>query len=201
MKICQSGGMKRKFLALCLILMGTSSCGYTLRGNTRPVFDRYGIKTLYIPPVKNESYKAGAEITLYNAMRKQWARGGYVQIIDDPHLADATLSATIVDASYSPSAITTADQLQGNNTGPNTVQVASSYDVTLRVRFNLKEMKTGKTLWGDTIVRDKNFAATTFLGTLGSTSALINDSDFERTLSDMSVALVSDAEELINSIF
>jgi hypothetical protein len=39
------------------------------------------------------------------------------------------------------------------------------------------------------------------MGTLGSTSALINEGEFERTLSDLSVNIATDAEESINSIF
>ncbi len=191
-----------KFLIPVLFLaFGLSSCGYTLRGSSRPFFAKHGIKVLYVPPVKNQSYKAGAEITLYNALRKKMAQGGYVSVIGDANLADATLSAIVMDASYVPAAITTADQIAPLGSGPNSVQIASSYDVTLKVVFILSENKTGKTLWRDVLRREKTFAATTYIGPLGSTSALINDSDFERTLTDLSVGICEDAEELINSIF
>ena len=191
-----------KFIVSALLLaFGLSSCGYTLRGSSRPFFDRHGIKTLYVPPVKNQSYKAGAEITLYNALRKKMAQGGYVSVINDANLADATLSASVMDASYAPAAITTADQIAPLGSGPNTVQIASSYDVTLKVAFILTDNKTNKVLWRDVLRREKIFAATTYIGALGSTSALINDSDFERTLNDLSVGICEDAEELINSIF
>lgn len=198
--------MKIKFLSLILVL-NLGACGYTLRGNSRPFFARYGIKTLYIPPVRNDSYKAGAEITIYNALRKKLAEGGYVSIIDDAKLSDAKFSATVVDASYAPLAITTADQIGSAAQvaplvkGPTTVQIASSYNVTFTVRFLLEDSKGGKRLWTDTLTRQKSFVATTYIGTLGSTSALINDSDFERSLSELSIGLVGDAEELINSIF
>jgi hypothetical protein len=190
-------------LALLLVILAPVGCGYNLRGDTRPFFDSHHIKTIYVTPVKNNSYKAGVEIGVYNALRRQIAKGGYVQIVDDPNLADASFSALVNDASYIPLAITTADQLQPINSGPNTTYIASSYLANLRVKFILKSNAHGAKgdLWSQELVRSKSFQASTYLGPLGDTSALVNESEFERTLDDLYASIVTDAEESINSLF
>lgn len=179
-----------------------SGCGYTLRGNTRKFFEENQIRTLYVSPVRNNSYKAGVEITVYNALRKRIAQGGYVRIVDSRNQADAEISATVIDASYSSAGITRADQLATVDTikGPDNVQIASSYNVNLRIQFELKGAKE-KPLWTDDLARAKSFPASTYYGVLGSTSALINESEFERSLAELSANIVNDAEESMNSIF
>lgn len=178
-----------------------SSCGYTLRGNTRYFFENHEIRTIYVSPVKNNSFKAGVEILVYNALRKRVAQGGYVRIVDSPDRADAELSASVQQASYGPSGITTTDQIAPIGTGPSNVQIASAYLVSLGLSFELVQKKTGKQLWTDTLSRSKTFSASTYLASLGTTSALINESDFERALSELAVAIVTDAEESMNSMF
>jgi hypothetical protein len=193
--------------AFLFILLLSSGCGYQLRGNTRPFFDQNQIHNLYVEPVKNDSYKAGVEITVYNALRKRIALGGYVRIVDKESQSDAKFSATVEDASYSPAAITTGDQIStGDPANPfrkelGNIQIAKSYNVNLRVKFTLAKVYPPKVLWEDVLSRTKSFPATIYLGPTGSTSALINESVYERVLSELSVSLVTDAEESINTIF
>jgi hypothetical protein len=199
--------MKLKFtyfnvLPLLFLISPMGGCGYHMRGAERPFFKAHDLKTLYVHPVRNNSYKAGIEITVYNAIRKRFAQGGYVKLVDRPGDADASIQATVSEASYSPMAVTTADKLayEGTQKGPSTIQIASSYQVSLKVSFVLVD-RMNKELWQDGVSRNKSFPASTYMGTLGSTSALINEGEFERTLSDLSVNIATDAEESINSIF
>ena len=202
-RICQNVAMGLMLVRFFLLLstLGCASCGYSLRGNTREFFNQNGIRTLYVIPVKNLSYKPGVEIVIYNALRKRIAQGGYVRIVDQPGQADAEIEAKVLDASYGPSGITTADQIAPVQTGPSNVQIASAYAVNLRVAFELFKSGERKRLWGDTVSRQKTFTASTYLGALGSTSALINEGDFERSVGELAVSLVTDAEESMNSLF
>ena len=179
-------------------------CGYHMRGEERPFFKKNGITTLYVFPVRNKSYKAGIEITVYNALRKRFSEGGYLRIVDQPENADASILATINTAEYGPMAITTVDKIagagSGNALGPSNVQIASSYNVGLSVNFLLTS-KQGKIIWSDTIGNNKSFAASNYLGTLGSTSALINEGEFERILTDLSETISANAEESINALY
>ncbi|NDG85471.1 MAG: hypothetical protein EBX52_10620 [Proteobacteria bacterium] len=190
---------KMRLFILVPILALLPACGYTLRGNTRVFFENHQIRTLYVSPVKNNSFKAGVEIMVYNALRKRVAQGGYVRIVDSRNLADGELVATVLDASYSPAGITTTDQIAPIGSGPKTVQIASEYSVNLSIGFQLLDLKSNKSLWADSVSRSKSFSASTYLGALGTTSALINESDYERSLSELSNGIVMDAEESMNS--
>ncbi len=188
------------FAALSMVSSGLAGCGYSLRGATRPFFENHNIRTLYVTPVKNNSYKAGVEITIYNALRKRVSQGGYVRLVDNPADADAQIEAAVMQADYAPSAITSADQIAPLLTGPSNILIASSYQVSLQVKFNLYD-RDKKSLWGQILSRTESFQATTFNGPLGSTSGLINESEFDRSLGNLSSAIVTDAEESINTIF
>jgi hypothetical protein len=194
------------FSGLFLIL-SFGGCGYTLRGNTRPFFEKNQIHNIYVEPVKNNSYKAGIEVTVYNALRKRIAQGGYVRIVDKEDQSDARISSTVTDASYTPAAISTGDTITyGDSVTPtrpelSNVQIAKSYNVNLKVRFTLFLEHPAKVLWGDEIVRSKSFPATVYLGGAGNTSALINESDYERSLAELALNVVTDAEESINTIY
>ena len=191
----------QRFPILILICI-SSGCGYHMRGAERPFFKLHDLHTLFVYPVQNNSYKAGVEITVYNAIRKRFSQGGYIKLVDKAELADASIAATVQAAEYAPLAVTTADKIASGGTlpGPGAIQIASSYQVNLSVKFILKDSKQ-KNLWTDVIAKNKSFAASNYLGTLGSTSALINEGEFERTLSDLSVGIATDAEESINTIF
>jgi hypothetical protein len=186
---------------LLFLLLPLASCGYTLRGNSRFLFENHQIRTLYVAPVKNNSYKGGIEITVYNALRKRIAQGGYVRIVDSLKDADAEVRATVTRATYSPAGITTADQIAPVQTGPSNIQIASAYSVDLGISFELEKLQSKKKLWGDSLSRQKSFSASTYLGPLGTTSALINESEFERTLSELAAWIVMDAEESMNTAF
>ncbi len=193
---------QEKLGILTLMIMSLSSgCGYHMRGVERPFFKLHDINTLFVYPVQNNSYKAGVEITVYNAVRKRFSQGGYIRLVDQIEQADATIEATVAEATYTPLAVTTADKIanSGPILGPGSVQIASSYQVNLKVQFVLST-KT-KPLWADIVVRNKSFAASNYLGSLGSTSALINEGEFERTLSELAVGIATDAEESINTLF
>lgn len=189
----------RLVLILCLSLSLVSSCGYHMRGEHRPFFERNKITRLYVTPVKNNSFKPGVEITIYNALRKRFAQGGYVRIVDDPTQADAEFSVAVSEANYRPQATTTAEKLIGLPQGPNNVQVATSYSALLSIQCSL--VQKSAVLWSDTVTRSKTFAASNFMGKLGSTSALLNEGEFERTLNILSANVATDAEESINTLF
>lgn len=189
------------FSAIFFLLL-LSGCGYTLRGQERPFFKIHDLKTLHVYPVRNNSYKAGVDITFYNALRKRFSQGGYVQLVDQPENADATIQTTISEAVFSPLAVTTVDKIASSRSipGPSSIQIASSYQVKMSVQFELKDRKN-KVLWKDVVAKNKSFPASNYLGALGSTSALINEGEFERNLSDLSSGIAIDAEESINALF
>ena len=125
------------------------SCGYTLRGNTREFFNQNGIRSLYVAPVKNLSYKPGVEIVIYNALRKRIAQGGYVRIVDQPGQADAEIEAKVLDASYAASGITTADQIAPVQTGRSPRLIPSTSGWLSNFSSQVPGSVSGGTRWHD----------------------------------------------------
>ena len=64
---------------------------------------------------------------------------------------------------------TSAKAITPTDTGSSDVQIASIYVARLRVSFGLRGRF--KHLWGDELLRTKRFAASTYMGAAGSTSA------------------------------
>ena len=191
-------------IALCL---GTlhSACGYTLQNSKNPALTKEGIHKIYVEPLVNNTYKAGVENTVYNALVKKISSHEHVKLVRSAEDADAVIKGTVASAEYTSSALTTASQLAPIGTGPSNILVASQYNALLTCTFDLYRAKKdgthGDYLWGSQFSRTKFFPANTQLGTLGTTSALINDSEFDRTLSDLAESMMSDVHESMLGLF
>jgi hypothetical protein len=196
-------------------ILGTS-CGYTLR-NTKdrsPVLEAAGIHKVYVQPVTNNSYKAGVEIVVYNALTKKIAAQGELKIVNHESDADAIIRSTVDSADYIIAASTSGSSLAPTNLGAafSKYSVASIYAATLQCTFHLEpteatvnrlkmhDNKPART-WSATFSRSQNFAASNTLGVLGTTSAIINDSEFDSTLSQISDSMMIDVNEALLGMF
>lgn len=187
---------------LCSALGLLSACGYTLQTSQSPFLQDNGVRRLYVAPVTNRTYKPGVESVLYNSLVKKIASTMDVQIVRDPKDADATLQGVIREAEYDVATLVTSDQLAPVGTGPSSVVVATEYQAKLLCLFTLSHVKNSeKQIWGKEFERTKLFPANTQLKVLGTTSALINDSEFDRALSDLSDQMVADVSESLLSYF
>ena len=209
------------FFVFTLLML--SSCGYNLRGDNRAFFEKYKIQKIYVAPAKNLTFKAGAEIIIYNALRKRIAQGGYVKIVSTPKEADAIMYEHVVEvgstplAAVSPPGMSSAATVEPGPTGALVVKPVSPYpgapgpsnvaqftslaQARLRVRFQIyRQGADGKSLWSQEFTQVKNYSNSVYLGAEGNTSALISASEFERALSDLSTLIVTDAEESVNSL-
>lgn len=126
------------FLILPLVLM--SGCaGYKL-GNI-PSAEMEGVKTIYVPVVKNDSYEPGLQVQTTNAViRKLETDGTYLS--SRMTKADATLEVMITDVSRTPK------RLQRDNT-----IATQEYTVTVEAKFTLTNHVTGKKVLSDVMVR------------------------------------------------
>lgn len=203
----------RAGFALMLTVVG-SACGYTLQTSRSPVLAKEGVGKIYISPLLNNTYKSGAENLVYNALLKTMGGNRNIQIVSDPEQADAVLTGTVLNASFSWSS-----EAAPNNLSPNTnvkavqslgsiyggVRVANLYNAQLNCAFQLtrRNPRPGQRalLWGSNFSRTKPFVASNQLGSLGTTSALINESEFDRTLGEMAGSMMVDVRESMYSRF
>lgn len=92
--------------ALLLVLLFSAGCGYQLQTSRYDVFERYEIRTLYVAPFTNSTYRHGVDTMVYNAMVKTIAAGKRARLVSDPEKADAILTGDVSTAEMT----TTASQ-------------------------------------------------------------------------------------------
>jgi outer membrane lipopolysaccharide assembly protein LptE/RlpB len=133
MKTMISGIKHSSLYSVGLLLSFTFLCscaGYKL-GNI-PSAEMEGVKTIYVPVVKNDSYEPGLQVLTTNSViRKLETDGTYLS--SRLTKADATLEIMITDVSRTPK------RLQRDNT-----IVTQEYTVTITAKFTLTNHNTGK---------------------------------------------------------
>ncbi len=199
--------MRRLFLLTALFaLLVTSSCGYTLQSSKSNELEKIGIHRVYVAPLKNLSYKPGVENTLYNELVQILTAGRRVKIVSKPEEADAKLDGIITTAKYSSSASTSSDQIYPPRSGANSAEpavtqliIATEYQAFLECQFKLTKLDSNGGMtseaWGSAFSRTKRFPGNNQKRQFGTTSALINESEFDRALKEMSHAMMLDVHE------
>jgi len=198
-------------LALALASAAPAGCGYVLRGSTGPLFEREGITRLYVEPLKNDTYKAGVENVIFSALTRKISARSNVVLTRRPEDADAVLSGSVTAAAYSVGARTTADQLAGADPADQDrnrqIVVGTQYRASLSCSFRLEKRvvkeasEAREKIWGSSFGRSKVYPGNNQMGVLGTTSALINDSEFDRALADLADSMMGDVYEAMVSVF
>ena len=202
---------KIQWISLCLFL-GLSlnfGCGYSFQNSRNPLAITEGVQKIYVTPVVNSTYKTGIENTVYNSLLRTLVAHGSVTLVHHVEEADAILEGSVVAASYGASAATAVSQLNPNGLGATLptakFSVATEYTASLSCVFALNRKRTqpGKpaVIWASTFGRSKPFPASNQLDVPGTTSALINDSEFDRALSDLAKSMMDDVYESMLAIF
>lgn len=191
----------RFFLALLLGVPSLMGCGYNLQTSSSAWLEREGIRKIYVTPLVNNTYKSGVENLVYNALLRAMLSNRRLALVHDPEQADAVLGGAVVRAQFGPSASATGDQLNPIGTGSayNKISVATEYVAELSCSFSLtrRNVAPGGTaiLWTAGFTRAKPFSASNQLSSLGTTSALINESEFDRSLQELAQSMMADVRE------
>jgi hypothetical protein len=209
-------GKRHNVLLLGLALVaafGASGCGYSLQSSHSEFLERENIHSIYVKPLVNNTFKPGIENVVYNSLIRTLLSHRRVKLVQDEQSADAVLQGNVTAAIYSVAGSTTANSLYPSsaltnpyiaNSLPNT-SVAFIYQATLNCDFTLSRrfVPPGKRrlLWTSPFSRTKTFSAANQLDVPGATSALINESEFERALNELSVSMMDDVHEFMLAMF
>lgn len=193
--------MKQLVLTLLIFCMG---CGYSVHQSKKSHLLAMGLNTIYIEPFKNQTYYANVDTVVYNSIIKSLASQG-VRLTKNKKNAQAVLIGTITRADYKPAATTTSSGLLPTGQGRSDILVASTYDAILSCYFALNRTqpkpKQPIGVWNSNYSRGRSFSAGTRLGVLGTTSALINDSEFEKAVGIMAESMAKDVHLALTSLF
>jgi DNA polymerase III delta subunit len=182
-----------------------AGCGYTLQNSHSEMLEKEGIRTIYVKPLINNTFKPGIENVVYNALIRTLLSHGRVKLAHNEADADAVLQGNVDSAAFTVAGLTTASALPpGISSTPGidlqNTQVASVYSAYLSCDFTLvrRVVPPGKrkVVWSAPFSRSLPFASANQLDVPGTTSALINESEFERALADMAVSMMKSRELL-----
>lgn len=194
----------RRALFLVLALGAFSGCGYSFENSKTNSLKEVSVERIYVEPVKNLSYKAGVENLFYNELIQALLAGNRVKLVDHPELSDAVLSASIQSAKYIPSATTSAGSIYPTAVTAIQITVATEYQADVSCNFTLKRQKNGvgtDTLWESGFSRSRRFAGNNQKIEYGTTSGLINESEFDRTLKEIAHGMMQDVQEAMVARF
>ncbi len=196
-----------KALIFAAVSLSFGSCGYTLQNSKNPRLREIGIRRVYVAPLINNTYKPGVENLIYNELVKTLVANNRVEIVPKKELADAILSGVVGEANYSISAMTSSNSLFPNRPDRPTIQtnVATEYKATVTCNFTLSRVPTpiyppGQ-IWQASFQREKKFPGNNQRDEFGTTSALINESEFDRALRDIAQGMMGDVHESMLAMF
>jgi hypothetical protein len=190
------------------LALGASGCGYTLQTSKNPILLQKGVRTIYVAPLQNDTFKPGADNVVYNQLIQVLAAGGEVRLVEHLENADAILRGRVTSASYIPTSPKPSDQLFNPFVAKDQIplaSVASEYTANLSCAFTLERThpRPGEAtvIWTSGFSRAKRFPANNQLGVFGTTGPLINDSEFDRALRDMAGSMMGDLRESMLAMF
>ena len=189
-----------------------SGCGYTLQRSRSELTEREGVYRIFVEPLKNNSFKPGIENVVFNQLVRTVSVGRRVELARSKDDADAVLSGRVDQAEYVVSNFVEARGRQSAgdvNPGRDdlyfSTAVAAEYTATLGCSFELKRLHARpgqkETLWTSSFSRYRPFPASNLLGIAGNTSALINDSEFDRALDLLAHGMMGDLHESMLAMF
>lgn len=184
-------------------------CGYHFQSSTNPLYFKEGVQKVFVAPTINNTYKAGVENLVYNNLIRVISAHKQLTLVRHPEEADAIFAATIQAAFYSGSGSRTVENLAPVGIGAGMPSagftISTEYTAFLSCLFELTRSKSipGKKnlIWTAVFTRPKPFPGSNQLDVPGVTSALINESEFDRALADISRSMMEDVHESMLSVF
>lgn len=209
-----------QFSALVLLLASSlfSGCaGYEFQRSENPLLLREGVQSIYIAPLINNTYKPGVENLVYNELVRTILAGQRIKIVAKPEHADAVLVGKVNQANFNPAGVVPSQNLYPPEDsklpdgtpipleGPKNISIATEYGAGLGCDFSLERQVPikGKTkvLWSSGFSRYRTFPGNNQKGVFGTTSPLINESEFDRALRDMAQSMMADLHESMLAMF
>jgi hypothetical protein len=205
----------RIFAGLALAAwVGLSGCGYAIRNGKNGALEKEGVRKIYIAPVINDTFRYGIENVVYNSLVKSLRAYSGIRLVSEPTDADAVLTSRVIQAESRVNSTTFAKDLSPKGLPTpdyfGSILIATDYNAILTCSFELIRREpdprdpnrhpAGK-VWTGSFVRSKLYPGSNQLGVLGTTSGLINDSEFDRTIVDVSHDMMVDVREAMLSRF
>ena len=135
--------MKTPLAALLAAALMLTGCGYKL-GEIRPTPMR-SVRNLSVPTFKNNTYESRIEVMFADTLVKRLQQDGSFNLVNSEQ-ADAILNCTITEINRS-----------ALRSVQNDVLATSEFGLTVRVRYDVVDQKTGATLMSGVAIGKTSF--------------------------------------------
>jgi outer membrane lipopolysaccharide assembly protein LptE/RlpB len=135
--------MKTPLAALLAAALMLTGCGYKL-GEIRPTPMR-SVRNLSVPTFKNNTYESRIEVMFADTLVKRLQQDGSYNLVNSEQ-ADAILNCTITEINRS-----------ALRSVQNDVLATSEFGLTVRVRYDVVDQKTGATLMSGVAIGKTSF--------------------------------------------
>ena len=124
----------KKPLAMVLLAVMSSGCGYALagRGSSLPDY----IRVIGVPLFKNSTAIFDVDRIITERVRTELIGRGSYRVVPDPAGVDALVDATITSVSLSPATFGEKGQ-------------ASRYNITITARVTFRDLRANKEIWSN----------------------------------------------------
>ena len=124
----------RKALALALLAVMSSGCGYALAGRGSALPDY--IRVIGVPLFKNSTAIFDVDRIITERVRTELIGRGSYRVVPEATGVDALVDATITSVRLSPATFGEAGQ-------------ASRYDITITARVTFRDLRANKEIWSN----------------------------------------------------
>jgi hypothetical protein len=198
--------MSRLFsLTLLIFSLTLQACGgYHFRSASQSNLKAIGVEKIFIRGIKNESFKPGVEHLIMQALTRGLLTSGSVKLVQDEKEADAVLEGRILIAQYRAIVRTTSGAIYPSSVSVGRAQIATEYEASLECEFVLKRgggVVDVEPLFNQTFSNQRRFAGSNQKASYGTTSPLVNESEFGRALGELSTSMMRDVQESLLSRF
>jgi outer membrane lipopolysaccharide assembly protein LptE/RlpB len=135
--------MKTPLAAILAAALMLTGCGYKL-GEIRPTPMR-SVRNLSVPTFKNNTYESRIEVMFADTLVKRLQQDGSFNLVNSEQ-ADAILNCTITEINRS-----------ALRSVQNDVLATSEFGLTVRVRYDVVDQKTGATLMSGVAIGKTSF--------------------------------------------
>ncbi len=188
-----------------LVALLTSSCGYRFQTSQDSSLAEAGITKIYLAAIQNQSFKPGIEQWIYSAVQRTLIVGDRVKIVSSREQADAILDGTILDAYYamSPSGAASSNAIFPTERKVTEMIVATEFQAVIKTEFRLTKTDSAgaSPIWATQLQTEKRFPGSYQKQNYGTTSSLINESEFDRAVREMVNGMAKELHEALLAQF
>ncbi|HRK03092.1 MAG TPA: LPS assembly lipoprotein LptE [Oligoflexia bacterium] len=178
-----------------------AGCGYNWQG-TSNLWAKEKIEKIYIRTLDNKTLTAGVETFFTSAIIREFSKGRRLTITTSEGDADAVLWGTIesVDNTGSPGADIELGQVSTESGAGqlDRVPIFSEYVATAFLNINLTRRRDGEVVWNGGFGHPGyQYPGSARFGLPGTTSSLINDSQFKLALEEVAKTIATDVHDTL----